>query len=111
MKQPTLYQLVFYIPVDHAELVKQALFKLGVGRYQHYEHCCWQSLGQGQFRALSSAKPFIGRAGKTELVEELRVEMLCLGTLIKDAIKVLTDTHPYETPAFHVIKLENFNNE
>jgi hypothetical protein len=42
------------------EKVKSALFKVGAGKYKHYDQCCWQTKGQGQFRPLVGSNPAIG---------------------------------------------------
>ncbi|MBL4607609.1 MAG: YqfO family protein [Pseudomonadales bacterium] len=102
-----MYKLVFYVPEDHVENVKQALFKSGAGRIGNYDQCCWQTLGQGQFRPLAGAEPFLGEREKLEYVAEYKVELVCEDALIFPAVKALKKTHPYEEPAYEVYKLEN----
>jgi len=68
-----MYQLVFYVPETHVESVKQAVFNAGGGRIGDYDRCCWQTLGQGQFRPLAGSSPFLGKAGSVEKVDEYRV--------------------------------------
>ena len=41
--------------------MKQAVFAAGGGRVGRYDSCCWQVLGQGQFRALEGSQPFLGQ--------------------------------------------------
>ena len=96
------YKLVFFVPESHVELVKDALFKAGAGRYDGYDSCSWQTLGQGQFKPLESSKPFLGQAGKIEHVAEYRVEMVCNGDVIKQVLNTLISIHPYEVPAYEV---------
>lgn len=97
-----MYKLCFYVPESHLEAVKQAVFDSGAGRMGDYEHCCWQVLGQGQFRPGSGANPFIGEAGRLEQVAEYRVEMVCEDEAIQQAVAALRQAHPYEEPAFDV---------
>lgn len=97
-----MYKLCFYVPESHLESVKQAVFDAGAGRMGDYEHCCWQVLGQGQFRPGVGADPFIGEPGKLERVAEYRVEMICEDDLIQPAVAALRQAHPYEEPAFDV---------
>lgn len=101
-----MYKLIFFVPREHKESVKNALFDLGLGRFKSYEHCAFETSGVGQFKPLGSAKPHIGKPGKLETVEEFRVEMLCKKRLIKDAIKTLKATHPYEEVAYELIKIK-----
>lgn len=88
------------------EQVKEALFRVGAGRYDGYDCCCWQVLGQGQFRPLEGSDPFVGEAGKVESVPEYRVEMLCADDLRTDVVAALKASHPYEVPAFDLTRVE-----
>ena len=98
-------KLVFFVPQTHLEHVKTALFEVGAGRMGDYEHCCWQTLGAGQFKPMPGATPFIGQRGQLERVSEYRVELVCDDACIKEAVKALRHAHPYEEPAFDVINL------
>ncbi len=102
-----MYKLVFFVPVDHAETVKEAVFNAGAGRIGDYGCCCWQVLGSGQFKPLEGSDPYIGSQGKLEVVEEYRVEMVCDDRRIKEAVHALKRAHPYEEPAYDVWRLED----
>lgn len=99
------YKLIFFVPVNDLEQVKQALFSAGAGKQGNYENCCWQTLGEGQFQAGVGAHPAIGQVGVLEKVPEYRVEMICESTHIKAAVAALKLAHPYEEPAFDVVEL------
>lgn len=103
-----MYKLGFYVPASHLEQVKQAVFATGAGRIGAYDCCCWQAAGQGQFRPLDGSKPWIGRQGSVETVDEFRVELVCVEELIKAAVAAMKLAHPYEEPAYDVVKLERF---
>ena len=103
-----MYKLSFFVPKEAKEKVKEALFSMGVGRYNNYDKCSWEVLGEGQFRALDGANPHIGDVGEVEKVQEYKVEMICQDNIIKKAIKVLKQNHPYEEVAYEVFKLEEF---
>ncbi|WP_017937361.1 YqfO family protein [Zestomonas thermotolerans] len=102
-----MYKLCFYVPDSHLEAVKSAIFAAGGGRIGNYDSCCWQVLGQGQFRPLSGSRPFLGETGVVERVEEWKVEMVVADELIHAAVKALKQAHPYETPAFEVWRLSD----
>lgn len=102
-----MYLLSFYVPIDQADDVKGALFAAGAGRMGSYDSCAWQTQGQGQFRPLSGSNPFIGQKDKLEYVDEVKVEMVCHDDVIREAIKALIEAHPYETPAYTVVKCED----
>lgn len=103
-----MYKLNYFVPVDAKEKTKQALFDIGVGRYENYECCSFETLGVGQFKPVKSANPHIGEVDKIEKVQEYKVEMICSDNLIKDAIAVLKEAHPYEEVAYEVFKIEDF---
>lgn len=99
-----MYKLSFYVPESHVEQVKQAVFAAGAGRIGDYDCCCWQVLGQGQFRPLEGSQPFIGDHGEVEQVAEYRVEMLCASAHAKAVIQALLHAHPYEEPAWDLVE-------
>ncbi len=100
-----MYKLCFYVPETHLETVKAAVFATGAGRIGLYEQCCWQTLGQGQFRPLEGSRPHLGSTGELERVAEWKVELVVADELIHQAVKALKQAHPYETPAFDVWRL------
>jgi len=97
-----MYQITFFTPDSHCELVKNAMFDAGAGRYEHYEHCSWQILGEGQFKPLKGSKPFLGRQNDLETVAEYRVEMICEQACLSQVIRAMRDAHPYEQPAYFI---------
>lgn len=102
-----MYKLCFYVPDSHLEGVKAAVFAAGAGRIGHYDSCCWQVLGQGQFRPLEGSAPFVGQLGVVEEVAEWKVELVVADELIHAVVKALKTAHPYETPAFDVWRLSD----
>ncbi|MCY1286600.1 GTP cyclohydrolase 1 type 2 [compost metagenome] len=102
-----MYKLCFYVPESHLDVVKDAVFTAGGGRIGNYESCCWQTLGQGQFRPMNGSQPFLGQAGLLEQVAEWKVELVVADELIHAAVKALRVAHPYETPAFDVWRLSD----
>lgn len=103
-----MFKLCCYVPESHIESVKTAMFEAGAGRIGGYEHCAWQVLGQGQFRPLAGSQPFIGRQDRLETVAEYRVEMVCTDAAIAAVVTALRQAHPYEEPAFDVVRVEDF---
>ncbi len=100
-----MHKLTLYVPQSHLETVKDALFAAGAGRYGAYDRCCWQVLGQGQFRPLAGSKPYLGAEGVEEHVAEVRVEMLCEDDRVDAAAAALRAAHPYEEPAFDFVRI------
>ncbi|WP_223112860.1 YqfO family protein [Pseudomonas syringae] len=103
-----MYKLAFFVPPSHVDEVKSAVFSAGAGRIGAYDQCSWQVLGHGQFRPLNGSQPFIGQNGAVESVEEWKVELVVADELIQQAVTALKQSHPYETPAYEVWRLEDF---
>ena len=101
-----MYKICFYVPESHLEDVKNALFTAGAGKIGNYSCCAWQILGEGQFMPLSDSKAFIGEANKLEKLPEYKVETVCEDKLIQSVMAALKKAHPYEEPAYQVIRLE-----
>lgn len=100
-----MLKLVFFVPDSHVEQVKQAVFAAGAGKQGNYDQCSWQVLGQGQFRALKGANPYIGELGLLETVPEWRVEVIVATHDLAAVLDAMRMAHPYEHPAFDVIQL------
>ena len=102
-----MFKLVFFVPESHLEQVKAAVFSAGAGHIGNYDQCCWQVLGQGQFRPLAGATPFIGEHDRLKILPEYRVEMVCADECINEAVAALRLAHPYEEPAIDIWHLAN----
>ncbi len=101
-----MFVVVFYVTETHLEKVKEALFNAGAGKIGKYSRCCWQVEGQGQFMPEEGSSPHIGIKGGISKVSEYRVEMVCKKKNIGKVKKALLASHPYETPAYHFIKVK-----
>ncbi|MGD9108606.1 MAG: NGG1p interacting factor NIF3 [Gammaproteobacteria bacterium] len=100
-----MYQITFYVPETHLEEVKNSLFAAGAGKFSNYSKVAWQVKGEGQFCAQEGSNPFLGEIGKIEHVIEYKVELVCVEKYLKKAIKALKIAHPYEEPAYSVVRL------
>lgn len=100
-----MFLLCFYVPATHLETVKAAVFAAGAGRYGNYDQCCWQVLGEGQFRPLANSQAFVGELNQLNHLAEYKVEMLCQAALVKPVIHALLTTHPYQQPAYHLLAM------
>lgn len=104
-----MYLVVVYVPVDHVDLVIEAMSAAGAGEIGGYRRCAFTTLGEGQFQPLAGANPFIGEVGQLEKVSEAKVEMVCLPEKIKAVLLALLAQHPYETPAYHVVEVKTLD--
>lgn len=106
-----LLKLVTYVPENHLDKVREAVFKAGAGVIGNYDKCSFSSQGTGSFRAGSTANPFVGEKGKIHFEREIRFETILVSHLKEQVIKALKDSHPYEEVAFDIYYLENEYNE
>ncbi|KHN98714.1 structural toxin protein RtxA [Metarhizium album ARSEF 1941] len=111
MASTARYALTFYAPPAAVQACKAAVFRAGAGRYPgpgSYTECCWSTAGTGQFRPGDTASPHLGTVGALEETPEVRVDTLCVGLHVaRSAVAALKEAHPYEEPAYHVVKLED----
>jgi len=104
-----LFKIVTFVPEMHASSVRNALCEAGAGRIGNYDSCSYNTMGYGTFRANDKANPFVGEKNKIHTENEVRMELIFLSHLKSDIISALYKTHPYEEPAFDIIKLENIS--
>jgi structural hemagglutinin/hemolysin toxin protein RtxA len=103
-----MYKICFYVPATHLEQVKNAMFLSGAGHIGNYRCCAWQILGEGQFMPLAGSHSFIGEIDHIEKVAEYKVEIICADSLIQEVIAAMKQSHPYEEPAYQVLRVEDF---
>ena len=101
-----MYKLTFYVPEEHLDEIKNALFGKGAGRIGDYDCCAWQTLGVGQYRPLKGSHPYVGSQDQIETVKEYLVEMVCEDQHLHAVIEELMRLHPYEIPAYAAWKIE-----
>ena len=105
-----LAKLVVYVPEEHLEGVRAALFphaeSLGA-----YRDCSFSASGEGTFTPLDGAAPHIGKVGALEKVREYRLEVLLDRAKLPQTLKSLVAAHPYEEPAYDIYPLHNRGKE
>lgn len=100
-------KLVVFVPVGHEESLAEAVFSAGAGAIGAYDRCSFRSSGWGTFRAGEGTDPFIGEAGRTEQVEELRLETIVPRRQLQRVLEKMLKAHPYEEVAYDLIPLQN----
>ena len=106
-KRGGLNKLVTFVPVDHSEKVRSALFAAGGGFIGNYDECSFNLEGTGTFRALEDANPFVGNKGERHYEKEVRMEMIFPAFAEIGLVKALREAHPYEEVAFYITSLDN----
>lgn len=106
-KQDKLYKIAVFVPQEAAEQVRNAMAEAGAGRIGQYSHCSFRTVGTGSFVPLPAAQPYIGTTGKLEEVEEIRLEMVCAGSLLDWVLAEMLEKHPYDEVAYDLYELAN----
>ena len=102
-----LCKLVTFCPLEFADKVRQSLFDAGGGNIGNYDLCSYNLQGQGTFRALDNANPFVGEKNKIHFENEIRIEVIFPSYLEKQLVNALLDSHPYEEVAYDLYPLNN----
>lgn len=102
-------KLVVFVPVTHADKVRQALGEAGAGEIGNYSFASFSVKGIGRFKPLPGANPAIGEIGKLEKVEEERIEAVCSRENLQKAIEAIKSVHPYEEIAIDIYPLLKWN--
>ncbi|MSR41322.1 MAG: Nif3-like dinuclear metal center hexameric protein [Phycisphaerales bacterium] len=101
------YRIVVFVPGDAVDRVRDALTASGAGHIGDYSACSFAAHGGGTFLPGASTHPVIGTRGKLERVPELRLEVPCSRHALAAALAALRRAHPYEEPAFDVMRMES----
>ncbi len=104
-----LVKLVTFVPVEHAEAVRQAIFESGAGNIGNYDSCSYNVFGKGSFRGNENTNPYVGKKGEVHFEEEVRIETILPVYLKNKVLKALISAHPYEEVAYDFYPLMNLN--
>lgn len=104
------YKLIVFVPEKSAEKVANAVFAAGAGAIGNYSNCGFSTQGLGTFTPLKGSKPAIGKKGKLQKVTEIRFETIVPAQKLDACVTAMKKAHPYEMPAFDIIKLYTSQN-
>jgi hypothetical protein len=99
--------LVVFVPTDHVEKVRNAIFRTGGGNIGGYDSCSFNLEGKGTFRGSAETNPFVGKAGEMHEEREVRIETIVPEFLTNLVVKEMINAHPYEEVAYDIYPLEN----
>jgi dinuclear metal center YbgI/SA1388 family protein len=102
-----LQKLVTFVPLNHADKVREAIFAAGSGHIGEYDMCSYNIEGTGTFRGSDLSKPFVGEKGMLHHEAEIRIETILPAFILEKVIHALIAAHPYEEPAYDVYALKN----
>ncbi|WP_080840512.1 Nif3-like dinuclear metal center hexameric protein [Cohnella massiliensis] len=101
-----LFKLAVFVPREHQEAVRSAMFAAGAGAIGKYSHCSFNIEGTGTFLPGEGADPFIGKQGKLEAVAETRIETVVPQSALKAVTQAMLKAHPYEEVAYDVYPMD-----
>ncbi len=99
------YKLVTFVPGNEVENVARALAEAGAGVIGNYTNCSWRSEGTGTFQGGDGSHPVVGARGVLEHAPEVRLEVVCPIAKSPAIVAALFHAHPYETPAYDLVRL------
>ena len=102
-----LKKLVVFIPADHADNVRTAIFEAGAGHIGNYDYCGYNLEGEGSFRGGEDTNPFVGEKNQIHYEKEVRFETIFPGYVQGKVIQAMIKAHPYEEVAYDIYPLEN----
>ncbi len=100
-----MYQIYFYVPEKDKEKVKQAMFEAGGGEIGTYSHCSFEFKGEGQYLPNQGSNPTYGNVDSLNFIEEYKVEMVCEKDKVREVLKAMKESHPYEEPAYGIFEI------
>ncbi len=103
------YKLIVFVPSGYVDKVANVIFENGGGIIGEYSGCSFRTSGVGTFKGSEQSNPAVGKKGKEEKVEEIKLEVLIDSWNLKNALSAIFKVHPYEEVAYDVYPVENQN--
>jgi len=108
-KKNSLKQLTVFVPKEHAEKVREALFAAGAGSIGFYDECSFTVNGDGTFRPGEGSNPFSGQQNIRENADEDMISVIFEDYKQGQVVSAMKNAHPYEEVAHQVYSLDNAN--
>ena len=96
------HKIVVFVPLKNTDELAFAMASEGAGIIGNYTVCSFRIKGVGTFIGNEYTSPKIGSKRKYEMVDEVRLEMLCNPENLDSVISKVLETHPYEEPAYEI---------
>lgn len=106
-KPGQLRKLVVFVPMEHADPVRNAVFKAGGGHIGNYDECSFTVGGMGTFRPGPGTNPFSGEQGVRSSEAEFRLEFIYHAPREQAIISAMLAAHPYEEVAYDLYPITN----
>jgi hypothetical protein len=102
-----LLKLSTYVPHEHAEKIKEALFNAGAGHIGNYSECSFSTQGEGTFKGGDGSNPIYGEKNIRSKAQETKIEVILESHKQHQVFRALQEAHPYEEVAYEIISLVN----
>ncbi|HEV2480145.1 MAG TPA: Nif3-like dinuclear metal center hexameric protein [Puia sp.] len=106
-REGVLQKLYCFVPVDHLEAVRAAVFAAGAGDIGGYSECSYAVEGAGTFLGGEGTQPFVGQPGSRHTEREARLEVILPAHLSRQVVAAMIAAHPYEEVAYDLVSLAN----
>lgn len=106
-KEDLLNKLVVFVPREHAEKLRSALFRAGAGQIGNYSECSFNVSGTGTFKAEEGTNPYVGVIGERHAEGEDRIEVIYPQHIERSMLIAMYEAHPYEEVAYDIYRLQN----
>lgn len=107
----TLLHLKTYVPNAHKEAVLSALHNAGAGNIGDYGDCSFSNSGEERFTPGENSKPALGNKKEAAKVDEEALSVVLFKHHKNAVLAALNKSHPYETVAYELLRLENQQEE
>jgi dinuclear metal center YbgI/SA1388 family protein len=108
-KSGELEKLEVFVPSDHSDTLREAIFAAGGGEIGEYSKCSFNIAGTGTFLPGEGSDPYSGQKGTMEEAEEVKIEIMYPKYLRNNVLSAMRNTHPYEEVAYYLHPLSNEN--
>ena len=99
-------KVAVFVPSTHAQDVRKAMGRGGVGQLGDYSHCTFSAPGTGCFMPLEGSQPYMGAAGELETVEEVKIEGISRQQEVAAIMDAVRAVHPYEEIAYDIYPIQ-----
>jgi hypothetical protein len=96
------YKIIVFVPLKNADELTFKMASVGAGNIGKYSVCSFRTKGVGTFMGGKGSKPAVGKKGRFEMTEEIRLEMICEQNDLDMVVNTVYENHPYEEPVCEI---------
>jgi dinuclear metal center YbgI/SA1388 family protein len=106
-KKGIIKKLTTYVPIKHADALRNSLFSANAGSIGNYDNCSFNIEGQGTFKGNENSNPVLGEKGKQHTEKEIKISIVFESKNEASILNALKEHHPYEEVAYEIVTTEN----